>query len=213
MLGLKTVPCFVCNFTDEEATIVMVDSNIQREELLYSEKAYAYKMKLDALNRQGKRSDLTSDQMEQKLSGKTSRELLADSTNESPAQIQRYIRLTYLITPLMEYVDKKRLMFGAGIELSYLEMEQQEQLCEVMERLCVFPNLAQAKKLKALGKEGKLDKNGMEIILSDGKSAAPVVKLQRKKLNGYFPAGYSTEQMEEVIYGLLERWNLGQGDL
>lgn len=213
LLGLKTVPCFVRELTDEQATLAMVNSNIQREELLYSEKAYAYKMKLDALNRQGKRADLTSDQIEQKLSGKTSREVLADGSNESPAQIQRFIRLTYLIKPLLDYVDNKKLIFGAGVELSYLETKAQEQLCQVMERLCTFPNLAQAKKLKELGREGKLDKNGIEIILSSEKPAAPVVKLQRKKLNEFFPANYSAEEMEEVIYGLLKRWSFEQGSL
>lgn len=213
LLGLKTVPCFIRNLTDEEATITMVDSNIQREELLYSEKAYAYKMKLDALNRQGRRADLTSDQVGQKSAGKTSREMLADNSNESPTQIQRYIRLTYLIKPLLEYVDEKRIAFGAGIELSYLEPAEQEQLYQIMQRLCVFPSLVQAKKLKELSREGKLDENGMEIILSDEKPAAPAVKLQRKKLNEYFPAGYSAEQMEEVIYGLLKRWKFEQRNI
>lgn len=213
LLGLKTVPCFIRNLTDEEATITMVDSNIQREELLYSEKAFAYKMKLDALNRQGRRADLTSDQVGQKSAGKTSREMLADNSNESPTQIQRYIRLTYLIKPMLEYVDEKRIAFGVGIELSYLEPAEQEQLYQIMQRLCVFPSLVQAKKLKELSREGKLDENGMEIILSDEKPAAPAVKLQRKKLNEYFPADYSAEQMEEVIYGLLKRWKFEQGNI
>lgn len=213
LLGLKTVPCFIRNLTDEEATITMVDSNIQREELLYSEKAYAYKMKLDALNRQGRRADLTSDQVGQKSAGKTSREMLADNSNESPTQIQRYIRLTYLIKPIMDYVDEKRIAFGVGIELSYLEPAEQEQLYQIMQRLCVFPSLVQAKKLKELSREGKLDENGIEIILSDEKPAAPAVKLQRKKLNEYFPADYSAEQMEEVIYDLLKRWKFEQGNI
>ena len=111
------------DLTDEESTIIMVDSNIQREELLYSEKAYAYKMKLDALNRQGKRADLTSDQVGQKLAGKTSREMLADNSNESSTQIQRYIRLTYLIKPMLAYVDEKRIAFSVGVELSYLNLK------------------------------------------------------------------------------------------
>ena len=213
LLGLKTVPCFIRKMTDEEATVAMVDSNIQREELLYSEKAHAYKMKLDALNRQGKRADLTSDQVGQKSVGKTSRETLADNSNESPTQIQRYIRLTFLIKPLLDYVDEKRIAFGAGVELSYLEPEVQEILYQTIQRLCVFPNLAQAKKLKELSREEKLDGNGMEILLSDEKPAAPAVKLQRKKLNEYFPADYSAEQMEEVIYGLLKKWRFEQGDI
>ncbi len=213
LLGLKTVPCFIRKMTDEEATVAMVDSNIQREEPLYSEKAYAYKMKLDALNRQGKRVDLTSDQVGQKSAGKTSREMLADNSNESPTQIQRYIRLAFLIKPLLDYVDEKRIAFGAGVELSYLEPEVQEILYQTMQRLCVFPNLAQARKLKELSRVRKLDGNGMEIILSDEKPAAPAVKLQRKKLNEYFPADYSAEQMEEVIYDLLKKWRFEQGDI
>ncbi len=213
LLGLKTIPCFIRDLTDEEATITMVDSNIQREELLFSEKAYAYKMKLDALNRQGRRADLTSDQVGQKSAGKTSREMLADNSNESPTQIQRYIRLTYLTKSMLDYVDGKRIAFGVGVELSYLEAEGQELLYQVMQRLCVFPNLVQAKKLKELGKEGKLDETGMELILSDEKPAAPAVKLQRKKLNEYFPADYSAEQMEEVIYDLLKKWKFEQGNI
>ena len=190
----------------------MVDSNIQREELLYSEKAYAYKMKLDALNRQGKRADLTSDQVGQKLAGKTSREMLADNSNESSTQIQRYIRLTYLIKPMLAYVDEKQIAFGVGVELSYLKPEEQEQLYQTIERLCVFPSLVQAKQLKELSREGKLDGNGMEIVLSNEKPAAPAVKLQRKKLNEYFPPDYSAEQMEATIYELLERWRFERGN-
>lgn len=213
LLGLKTVPCFIRKMTDEEATVAMVDSNIQREELLYSEKAYAYKMKLDALNRQGKRVDLTSDQVGQKSAGKTSRETLADNSNESPTQIQRYIRLSFLIKPLLDYVDEKRIAFGAGVELSYLEPEVQEILYQTMQQLCVFPNLAQARKLKELSRVRKLDGNGIEILLSDEKPAAPAVKLPRKKLNEYFPADYSAEKMEEVIYDLLKKWRFEQGDI
>ena len=114
---------------------------------------------------------------------------------------------------MLDYVDEKRITFGVGIELSYLEPAEQEQLYQIMQRLCVFPSLVQAKKLKELSREGKLDENGMEIILSDEKPAAPAVKLQRKKLNEYFPADYSAEQMEEVIYGLLKRWKFEQGNI
>ena len=210
LLGLKTVPCFIRNLTDEEATITMVDSNIQREELLYSEKAYAYKMKLDAIKKQGQRTDLTSRQSVEKLEAA---DVVGENSGDSGRQIQRYIRLTYLIKTLLDYVDEKRITFGVGIELSYLEPAEQEQLYQIMQRLCVFPSLVQAKKLKELSREGKLDENGMEIILSDEKPAAPAVKLQRKKLNEYFPADYSAEQMEEVIYGLLKRWKFEQGNI
>ena len=208
LAGLETMPVIVRDLDTDTATIFMVDSNLQRENILPMEKAKAYKMKLDALKRQGKRTDLTSRQVVGKLEAADE---VGEKSGESGRQVQRFIRLTFLIKPLLDYVDEKKIPFNAGIELSYLEPEMQEQLCRVMERLCVFPSLAQAKKLKELGKEGKLDGNGIEIILSDEKQAAPAVKLQRKKLNEYFPADYSVEQMEEVIFDLLKRWRSQQG--
>ncbi len=212
LLGLKTIPCFIRDLTDEEATIAMVDSNIQREELLFSEKAYAYKMKLDAVDRVKGRPKKEG-QVVPNYQGKKSSEIAAEGSGESYKQVERYIRLTCLIKPMLDYVDGKRIAFGVGVELSYLEPEGQELLYQVMQRLCVFPNLVQAKKLKELGKEGKLDETGMELILSDEKPAAPAVKLQRKKLNEYFPADYSAEQMEEVIYNLLKKWKFEQGNI
>jgi ParB family chromosome partitioning protein len=212
LLGLKTVPCFIRKMTDEEATVAMVDSNIQREELLYSEKAYAYKMKLDAIDRVKGRPKKEGQVVPDYL-GKKSTEVAAEGSGESYKQVERYIRLTFLIKSLLDYVDEKHIAFGAGVELSYLEPEVQEVLYWTMQRLCVFPNLAQARKLKELSRVRKLDGNGMEIILSDEKPAAPAVKLQRKKLNEYFPAGYSVEQMEEVIYDLLKKWRFEQGDI
>lgn len=210
LLGLKTVPCFVRDLTDEEATITMVDSNIQREELLYSEKAYAYKMKLDAVERVKGRPKKEG-QVVPNYQGKKSSEIAAEGSGESYKQIERYIRLTYLIKPMLAYVDEKRIAFGAGVELSYLKQEEQEQLCRAIERLCIFPNLVQARKLKEINRMQKLDENGIEAILSDAKPAAPAVKLQRKKLNEYFPADYSEEQMEAVIYDLLKVWSFEQG--
>ena len=209
LLGLGTVPCFIRDLSDEEATITMVDSNIQREELLFSEKAFAYKMKLEAVRKQGQRTDLTSRQVVGKLEAADE---IGEKSGESGRQIQRFIRLTFLIKPLLDYVDEKRIPFNAGIELSYLETEEQEQLYQTIERLCVIPSLAQAKKLKELSREGKIDGNGIEIVLSDEKPVVQAVKLQRKKLNEYFPADYSAEQMEEVIYELLKRWSFEQGN-
>ena len=209
LLGLGTVPCFIRDLSDEEATITMVDSNIQREELLFSEKAFAYKMKLEAVRKQGQRTDLTSRQVVGKLEAADE---IGEKSGESGRQIQRFIRLTFLIKPLLDYVDEKRIPFNAGIELSYLETEEQEQLYQTIVRLCVFPSLAQAKKLKELSREGKLDGNGIEIVLSDEKPVVQAVKLQRKKLNEYFPADYSAEQMGEVIYELLKRWSFEQGN-
>lgn len=211
LLGMEKIPCFIRGLTDEEAAIIMVDSNIQREELLYSEKAYAYKMKLDAVDRVKGRPKKEGQVVPDYL-GRKSSELAAEGSGESYKQVERYIRLTYLIKPLLDLVDEKRIAFGAGVELSYLLPEVQEQLWQVMERLCVFPSLAQARKLKESGKEGKLDGNGIGIILSGEKQAASAVKLQRKKLNEYFPADYSAEQMEEVIFELLKRWHFEQGN-
>ena len=209
LLGLGTVPCFIRDLSDEEASITMVDSDVQREELLFSEKAFAYKMKLEAVRKQGQRTDLTSRQVVGKLEAADE---IGEKSGESGRQIQRFIRLTFLIKPLLDYVDEKRIPFNAGIELSYLETEEQEQLYQTIVRLCVFPSLAQAKKLKELSREGKLDGNGIEIVLSDEKPVVQAVKLQRKKLNEYFPADYSAEQMEEVIYELLKRWSFEQGN-
>lgn len=209
LLGIKTIPCFIRDLSDEEATIAMVDSNIQREELLFSEKAYAYKMKLDAVRKQGQRTDLTSRQVVGKLEAADE---VGEKSGESGRQIQRFIRLTFLVKPLLDYVDEKRIPFNAGIELSYLKTEEQEDLYRTIERLCVFPSLAQAKKLKELSREGKLNGNGIEIILSGEKLVVQAVRLQRKKLNEYFPADYSAEQMEEVIYELLKRWSFEQGN-
>ena len=209
LLGLGMVPCFIRDLSDEEATITMVDSNIQREELLFSEKAFAYKMKLEAVRKQGQRTDLTSRQVVGKLEAADE---VGEKSGESGRQIQRFIRLTFLIKPLLDYVDEKRIPFNAGIELSYLETEEQEQLYQTIERLCVFPSLAQAKKLKEISKVRKLDETGIELILSEEKTPAPAVKLQRKRLNEYFPADYSAEQMEEVIYELLKRWSFEQGN-
>ena len=208
-LGLGTVPGVSRDLSDEVATITMVYSNIQREELLFSEKAFAYKMKLEAVRKQGQRTDLTSRQVVGKLEAADE---IGEKSGESGRQIQRFIRLTFLIKPLLDYVDEKRIPFNAGIELSYLETEEQEQLYQTIVRLCVFPSLAQAKKLKELSREGKLDGNGIEIVLSDEKPVVQAVKLQRKKLNEYFPADYSAEQMEEVIYELLKRWSFEQGN-
>ena len=144
--------------------------------------------------------------------GKKSSEVAAEGSGESYKQIERYIRLTYLIKPMLAYVDEKRVAFGVGVELSYLKPEEQEQLYQTIERLCVFPSLAQAKKLKELSREGKLNGKGIEIVLSGEKPVVQAVRLQRKKLNEYFPVDYSAEQMEEVIYELLKRWSFEQGN-
>ncbi len=204
--GIKTVPCIVRELSDEEAVILMVDSNIQREELLFSEKAFAYKMKLEAMSRQGMRTDITSCQVGTK-SGNRSDGELADKSGESARQIHRYIRLTELSKKLLDKVDNKQLPFGVGVEISYLDLTEQELLLKVMEKLAAVPNLAQAVKMKQLSKEKKLDETGMELILSQEKPLSGAFKLERKKLNEYFPKDYTEEQKTQIIYELLKKWS------
>ena len=207
ILGFDKIPCIIRELSDEEATIIMVDSNIQRDELLYSEKAFAYRMKLEAIKKQGMRRDLTSCQIDTKLKGKTSAESIAEEMGESRKQIYRYIRLTYLLKPLLNMVDDKRIPFNAGGELSYLQPDEQEMLLKAIEALSVFPNLAQSAKMRKLSNEGRLDETGMELALTGTKLQQAPIKLHRKKLNDYFPENYSSEQIEKVIYELLRKWS------
>lgn len=211
ILGIDKIPCIIRELSDEEATINMVDSNIQRDELLYSEKAFAYKMKLDAIKKQGERRDLTSCQIDTRLKGKTSAGAIAEEMGESRKQIYRYIRLTYLSRPLLDMVDDKRIPFNAGGELSYLQPGEQEMLLKAMCEHSVFPNLAQSVRLRELSKEGRLDETGMELVLTGTKPQQAPIKLHRKKLNDYFPQDYSSEQIEEVIYELLRKWSAEHG--
>ena len=148
LAGKAVMPCIVRNLTDDEATIIMVDSNLQREKVLPSEKAFAYKMKLDAMKRQGKRSDLTSVPLAQKLQGKTSRQLLGEQVGESQDQIRRYIRLTELITPILDMVDEGKIAMRPAVELSYLPKEQQQVLLDTMEQEDCTPSHAQAIKMR-----------------------------------------------------------------
>ena len=163
LAGKAVMPCIVRNLTDDEATIIMVDSNLQREKVLPSEKAFAYKMKLDAMKRQGKRSDLTSVPLAQKLQGKTSRQLLGEQVGESQDQIRRYIRLTELITPILDMVDEGKIAMRPAVELSYLPKEQQQVLLDTMEQEDCTPSHAQAIKMRKFAEAGKLNE---DVILS-----------------------------------------------
>ena len=163
LAGITEMPCIVRNLTDDEATIIMVDSNLQRETILPSEKAFAYKMKLEAMKRQGQRSDLTSTPLEPKLKGSRSNEELAASSPDSRSQIQRYIRLTELIPPVLDMVDNGKIAFRPAVELSYLSKEQQQSLYDTMECEDCTPSLAQAIKMKEFSRDGKLTE---EVILS-----------------------------------------------
>lgn len=188
LLELPTIPTIVRDLDDEESTIVMVDSNIQRENLLFSEKAYAYKMKLEAIKKQGKRTDLTSAQVVPKL---TAREQVAKDAGVNRMEITRYIRLTELITDLLNMTDERKIAFNTAVELSYLSNEEQEMLLVKMEDLEVIPSMAQATKLKKYSAEGSLNEAVADAILSETSDKPVTVTLKSEKLTRYFPQSYS----------------------
>ncbi|MDR1702753.1 MAG: ParB/RepB/Spo0J family partition protein [Sporomusaceae bacterium] len=201
----ETMPVLVRNLDDNEATLVMVDSNIQREDLLFSEKAWAYKMKLTALRHQGVKD--TSRQIGAKSN---SVDVLSENTNESARNIHRFIRLTELLPKLLKMVDEKKLAFNPAVELSYLLKNEQEILLNTMTKLQIIPSLTQAKRLKKYSQEEKLDLNVIDAILTEESLASLQVTLKSDRLRKYFPHDYSKEQMEEIIFSLLEKWNQGQ---
>ncbi|NLK37634.1 MAG: ParB/RepB/Spo0J family partition protein [Epulopiscium sp.] len=194
LLKLPTIPTIVRDLDDEESTIVMVDSNIQRENLLFSEKAYAYKMKLEAIKKQGKRTDLTSAQVVPKL---TAREQVAKDAGVNRMEITRYIRLTELITDLLNMTDERKIAFNTAVELSYLSHDEQAMLLKKIKDLAVIPSMAQATKLKKYSAEGSLNEAVADAILSE----------TSEKLTRYFPKSYSKEQMEDIITDLLQKWH------
>lgn len=205
----KTViPCIVRNLTDDEAIILMVDSNLQREKIMPSEKAFAYKMKLDAMKRQGVRTDLTSAPMGPKS---RSNEDLAKNSGESVSQIKRYIRLTELNSPILDMVDEGRIAFRPAVELSYLKPAEQKQLLEVMESEECTPSLTQSTKLKQFSKEGKLTNN---VILSIMKEVKPnqkeTIKIQKEKISKYFRKGTTDKKIEDTIIKALELYQKRQ---
>ena len=208
VVGLDTRPVIVRDYSDEDADILVVDYNINRENLLPSEKAKAYKLKLDAMKRQGARTDLTSAQLGQKLNGRFSVEVLAEQVNESRMQIQRYIRLTNLIPPLMEAVDAGKLKFVPAADyISHLTEKEQTYLQFLMERDEVSPSVDQAQRLKQISVEGKLENNIIDLIMREEKPLERKVTLRNDRLQKYFPASYTPKQMEEVIIKLLEGWH------
>lgn len=206
--GIKEIPAIVREMTDDEAVIIMVDSNLQRENLLPSEKAFAYKMKLDAMKRKAGRPSLeNSAQVGRNLFGKESREILAEQTGESRNQISRYIRLTELSKDLLEMVDEKTMSFNAGVEVSYLKQEEQAQLYEVMEYEECSPSLSQAQRLKKCSLENRLTKEVMLEIMSEEKDIEMKLTLGGSKIKKYFPEEYTPKQMEQTILKLLENWS------
>ena len=207
--GLITIPAIVREMTDDEAVIAMVDANIQREELLPSEKAFAYKMKLEAMKRQGSRTDLTLSQNETKL---RSDEILSKQVGESRAQVQRYIRLTELIPDLLELVDKKRLNFTIAVDISYIPQDVQKWIYEyICDNGFIKPNQIAA--LRNYLGQGPVTQSLMISILNSHipvKAPARKVTLNEKKLTKYFPKNYTSEDMEKVIESLLEKWKQEQ---
>ena len=200
LAGKTTMPVIVRELDDDEAVLFMVDSNIQRENLFPSEKAWAYKMKLDALKHQGVKD--TSRQLGEKYSV----DALSENSNDSARNIHRFIRLTELLPELLQMVDDKKLSFNPAVELSYLTQEQQGELMEIMGELQAVPSLEQAKRLKKYSQEEKLDRNVMDAILTEERPAPVQVTLKNDRLKQYFPQTYTAKQMEEVIFSLLETW-------
>lgn len=209
LAGRTEVPAIIRTMTDDEAILIMVDSNLQREQILPSEKAFAYKMKLDAMKRQGRRTDLTSVQIGQKL-GQTSRAMIASQSPDSNTQIQRYIRLTHLVRPILDMVDQNSFALNAAVEISYLPEEHQNALLEAMDYAQVSPSLAQARRIRAFSDSGKLDANVLDAILSEEKPLERKVTLRGDKLQKFFPSSYTPLQMEKVITQLLEDWSRKQ---
>ena len=208
VVGLDTRPVIVRNYSDEDADILVVDYNINRENLLPSEKAKAYKLKLDAMKRQGARTDLTSDQLGPMLSGVRTNQVLAEQVSDSKTQVQRYIRLTNLIPPLMEAVDAGKLKFVPAADyISHLTEKEQTYLQLVMDRDEVSPSVDQAQRLKQISAEGRLENNVIDLIMREEKPLERKVTLRNDRLQKYFPPSYTPKQMEEVIIKLLEGWH------
>lgn len=204
LAGLDTMPVIVREMDDNAAVLVMVDSNIQRENILPSERAFAYKMKLEALRRQGKRFDLTSSQVGMKLQAL---DIVGQESGESRNQVHRYIRLTYLIPKLLNMVDERKIAFNPAVELSYLKQEEQAQLLDAMESEQATPSLSQAQRLKWFSQEDKLSPAVMSAILSEEKKVEQEqVSFSAEALRKYFPKSYTPQQMETVIFRLLDTW-------
>ena len=208
LAGLETLPVIVREMSDDAAVILMVDSNLQREHILPSERAFAYKMKLEALKNQGARSDLTSDQVGQKL---WSVEQVASDAGESKTQIQRFIRLTSLIPELLDMVDEKKISFNPAVELSYLDESQQRDFLEAMNDTQNAPSLSQAQRLKKLAQEGHFSYDvAFAVMGEEKKDELDKVVIKNDTLRKYFPRSYTPKQMEDTIIKLLDQWQRKQ---
>ena len=207
LAGLETMPVIVRELDDDAAAILVVDSNLQREDLLPSERAFAYKLKLEAIRHQGERTDLTSAQLGPKL---TAAEKVAEESPDSKSQIKRYIRLTELIPPLLDMVDERRIAFNPAYELSFLTKDEQAMLLDTMDSEQATPSLSQAQRLKQFSQRGELDAAVMRAIMSEEKKEVERVTLKGDTLRKYFPASYTPKRMEETIIKLLEQWQKQQ---
>ncbi|WP_455737853.1 ParB/RepB/Spo0J family partition protein [Brevibacillus borstelensis] len=204
LAGKETMPCIVRELDDDQATIIMVDSNLQRENIAPSEKAFAYKMKLEAMNRQGQRTDLTSRQLVGKLE---SADVIGRDVGESGRQIQRYIRLTELTPSILEMVDDKRIAFNPAVEISYLAEEEQHALYETMQSEDCTPSLAQAQRMKKLSQDGRLNVDVIFSILTEEKpNQKEKMTIRRERIDRFFPRDFTEKQKEDLIVQLLESW-------
>ena len=209
LAGLTEVPVLVRRMDDDAATVLMVDSNLQRENILPSERAYAYKMKLEAMKHQGSRTDLTSSQVGTKL---RTDQVMAEELGESRNQIQRYIRLTYLTPEVLAMFDQKQISFNPAVELSYLKAEEQEMFIQAMDEVQAAPSLSQAQRLKKLSQEGGFTLDAAREIMNEVKKGdLERVTFRNEQLRKYFPRSYTTQQMQNTILKLLDQWQKKKG--
>ena len=207
LAGLETLPVIVRNMDDDAAVLLMVDSNLQRESILPSERAFAYKMKLEALKNQGARSDLTCGQIGHKLNGAKARDIVADESGDNARNVQRFIRLTNLVPELLDMVDEKKIAFNPAVELSYLDEAQQRDFLEAMNDTQNAPSLSQAQRLKKLAQEGHFSYDvAFAVMGEEKKDEMDKVVIKNDTLRKYFPRSYTPKQMEDTIIKLLEQW-------
>lgn len=207
LAGLETVPVIVKEMDDDAAIIFMVDSNLQRENILPSERAFSYKMKLEAMKHQGERGDLTSGQVGQKSVGTVSRDIVAEQVGDSSRNVQRFIRLTNLIPEILDMVDEKKIAFNPAVELSYLKPSEQKEFLEAMDYAQASPSLSQAQRLKKLSQEGGCTLDAMcEVMNEIKKDELDHVTIKNEVLRKYFPKSYTPKQMQDTIIRLLEKW-------
>ena len=207
LAGITEIPVVVKNLDDDTATILLVDSNLQREHILPSEKAFAYQMKLEAMKHQGARTDLTSSQFATKLEKGRSDVELAEQVGESKDQIRRYIRLTNLIDPILQMVDDNQIAMNAAVELSYLGSKEQAAVMQSIEKEDTSPSIAQAKKIRKFHQDGKLNEAVIDSIMMEQKPETIKITLREDKLKKYFPKSYTKAKMEEIILKLLDKWH------